>query len=73
MRGLRLISRSYLELRQGEGSIEVAARERDEQLLLAGRDTVGIDDQLKKRQEDRSQAPKDHLDHLIDQLDALDL
>ena len=58
---------------KGEDPIEVAARERDEQLLLAGRDTVGIDDQLKKRQEDRSQAPKDHLDHLIDQLDALDL
>ena len=58
---------------KGEDPIEVAARERDEQLLLAGRDTVGIDNQLKKRQEDRSQAPKDHLDHLIDQLDALDL
>ena len=55
---------------KGEDPIEVAARERDEQLLLAGRDTVGIDDQLKKRQEDRS-CPKDHLDHLIDQLDAL--
>ena len=58
---------------KGEDPIEVAARERDEQLLLAGRDTVGIDDQLKKRQEDRSQSPKDHLDHWIDQLDALDL
>ncbi len=58
---------------KGEDAIEVAARERDEQLLLAGRDTVGIDDQLKKRQAARQQAPKDELDHLIDQLDALDL
>ena len=58
---------------KGEDPIEVAARERDEQLLLAGRDTVGIDDQLKKRQADRSKAPKDRLDQLIDELDALDL
>lgn len=58
---------------KGEDPIEVAARERDEQLLLAGRDTVGIDDQLRKRQSDRKQAPKDELDQLIDQLDALDL
>ncbi len=34
-----------------EDPIATAARERDEQLLLAGRDAVGIDDQLKKRQE----------------------
>ena len=58
---------------KGEDPIEVAARERDEQLLLAGRDTVGIDDQLQKRQADRKQSPKDELDRLIDQLDALDL
>ena len=58
---------------KGEDPIEVAARERDEQLLLAGRDTVGIDDQRKKRQADRSKAPKDRLDQLIDELDALDL
>lgn len=58
---------------KGEDPIEVAARERDEQLLLAGRDTVGIDDQLKKRQSDLKRGPKDELDQLIDQLDALDL
>ena len=58
---------------KGEDPIEVAARERDEQLLLAGRDTVGIYDQIKKRQSDRSKAPKDRLDQLIDELDALDL
>ena len=34
----------------GDDPIATAARERDEQLLLAGRDAVGIDDQLKKRQ-----------------------
>ena len=53
--------------------IATAARERDEQLLLAGRDAVGIDDQLKKRQADLASGPKDQLDHLIDSLDQFDL
>jgi MinD superfamily P-loop ATPase len=56
-----------------EDPIATAARERDEQLLLAGRDAVGIDDQLKRRQADRTAKPKDQLDALIDSLDALDL
>lgn len=53
--------------------IATAARERDEQLLLAGRDAVGIDDQLKKRQDNLAAGPKDQLDHLIDSLDEFDL
>ena len=53
--------------------IATAARERDEQLLLAGRDAVGIDDQLLKRQADLKSEPKDDLDHLIDSLDEFDL
>ena len=53
--------------------IATAARERDEQLLLAGRDAVGIDDSLKKRQADRMSKPKDSLDCLIDSLDDFDL
>lgn len=57
----------------GDDAIATAARERDEQLLLAGRDAVGIDDQLKKRQAELNQQPKDELDHLIDSLDQLDL
>ena len=57
----------------GDDPIATAARERDEQLLLAGRDTVGIDDQLKKRQADRESQPKDRLDQLIDSLDEFDL
>ena len=54
-------------------AIETAARERDEQLLLAGRDAVGIDDQLRRRQQDQMSQPKDELDKLIDSLDELDL
>jgi NAD-dependent dihydropyrimidine dehydrogenase PreA subunit len=53
--------------------IATAARERDEQLLLTGRDAVGIDDQLKRRQEDLAAKPKDDLDVLLDSLDEFDL
>ncbi|KLU04005.1 4Fe-4S ferredoxin, iron-sulfur binding domain protein [Rhodopirellula islandica] len=53
--------------------IATAARERDEQLLLTGREAVGIDDNLKKRQAALSEKPKDNLDRLIDSLDELDL
>jgi hypothetical protein len=52
--------------------IATAARERDEQLLLAGRNAVGIDEQLMKRQADLKSEPKDDLDHLIDSLDEFD-
>lgn len=58
---------------KNEDLIETAARERDEQLLLVGRDTIGIDDQLKKRQADLAASPKDGLDRLIDSLDEFDL
>jgi hypothetical protein len=57
----------------GDDPIATAARERDEQLLLVGRETVGIDDQLKKRQSDHVAKPKDQLDRLIDSLDEFDL
>jgi len=57
----------------GEDAVATAARERDEQLLLVGREAVGIDDQLKRRQADLQDQPKDKLDHLIDSLDELDL
>jgi NAD-dependent dihydropyrimidine dehydrogenase PreA subunit len=52
---------------------DVAARERDEQLLLAGRKPVGVADVIPKRQTDKQQQPKDELDDLIDELDDLDL
>lgn len=53
--------------------IATAARERDEQLLLTGREAVGIDENLKKRQAALNETPKDNLDRLIDSLDELDL
>ena len=52
---------------------EAAARERDEQLVLAGREAVGMTVGIPKRQTNKETAPKDELDDLIDELDDLDL
>jgi NAD-dependent dihydropyrimidine dehydrogenase PreA subunit len=58
-----------------EKALDVAVSERDEQLLLAGRapvgTEVGIRDQNAKRT--RETSPRDELDELIDELDAIDL
>jgi hypothetical protein len=56
-----------------QDALEVAARERDEQLVLAGRQAVGLSIGIPKRQADKQQAPKDDLDNLLDALDELDL
>ncbi len=57
---------------QGKSAEEIAALERDEQLVLAGRNTVGMQGLEKRqghRQDDRR---RDELDDLVDQLDRLD-
>ena len=55
-------------------AFEVAARERDEQLLAAGREAVGMSVGMPKRQPAAPEdAPKDDLDRLIDALDELEL
>lgn len=51
--------------------VAIAARERDEQLLLAGREAVGLPES-RRRSKSRSSQP-DQLDELIDQLDAADI
>lgn len=56
----------------GESAEQVAIRERDEQLELAGRAAVGAAVGLPKRQSSAPQ-PKDELDSLLDQLDELDI
>lgn len=56
-----------------QSAIEIAAKERDEQLVLAGRDAVGLSVGIPKRQADKPAEPKDDLDKLIDQLDELDV
>ena len=55
-----------------ESAEEIAVRERDEQLQLAGRAAVGTAVGLPKRQTATAQ-PKDELDSLLDSLDELDI
>ena len=57
----------------GKSAEEIAAIERDEQLLAAGRDAVGMTVGMPKRQTERDNEPKDELDSLVDELDELDL
>ncbi len=56
-------------------ALDVAARERDEQLLLAGRDAVGLSVGIPKRQAHKPEGDgtSDELDSLIDKLDELDI
>ncbi|MEX2115066.1 MAG: ferredoxin family protein [Pirellulales bacterium] len=54
-------------------AIEVAAQERDGELVAAGRDAVGLTVGIPKRQSGKQQEPKDELDNLMDQLDDLGL
>ena len=56
-------------------AVEVAARERDEQLLMAGREAVGMEVGIPKRHanERKSDESQDDLDRLLDSLDELEL
>ena len=58
---------------EGKSAIEIAALERDEQLLMTGREAVGLSVGIPKRQTDKPAQPKDELDRLLDQLDELDV
>jgi NAD-dependent dihydropyrimidine dehydrogenase PreA subunit len=54
-------------------ALEQAVIERDRELVADGRDAVGMAVGIPKRQVDKPAGPKDDLDNLMDQLDALDL
>ena len=56
-----------------ESADEAAARERDEQLVLAGRTPVGMTVGMPKRQDCSEPKHRDKLDDLIDELDDLDV
>lgn len=56
-----------------EKAHEVAARERDEQLLAVGREAVGMAVGMPKRHDPTISEPADDLDRLMDSLDELDL
>jgi NAD-dependent dihydropyrimidine dehydrogenase PreA subunit len=57
----------------GGDALQVAAQERDRELVLDGREAVGMTVGIPKRQADRSKEPKDDLDNLMDALDGLDI
>jgi len=57
----------------GETPEEAAARERDEQLVMAGREAVGMSVGMPKRQANKDAREKDELDDLIDALEDIDL
>jgi hypothetical protein len=57
----------------GGDAINIAARERDQELVKDGRDAVGLTVGIPKRQADKKDEPKDDLDKLMDSLDALDI
>ena len=58
---------------EGKSAAEIAAIERDEQLIAAGRDAVGMSVGIPKRQTERTEEPKDELDDLVDELNDLDI
>jgi len=58
---------------EGKSAEEIAALERDEQLVAAGRDAVGMTVGIPRRQDDKSEQAKDDLDDLVDQLNDLDI
>jgi NAD-dependent dihydropyrimidine dehydrogenase PreA subunit len=57
----------------GADAINIAAQERDRELVADGREAVGLAVGIPKRQSNRAAEPKDDLDKLMDSLDALDL
>ncbi len=57
----------------GESAEEAAARERDEQLVMAGRDAVGMSIGMPKRQAESGSRQNDALDDLIDELENIDI
>jgi NAD-dependent dihydropyrimidine dehydrogenase PreA subunit len=54
-------------------ALNQAVEERDRELVADGRQAVGMAVGIPKRQSGKEQGPKDDLDNLMDQLDALDL
>ena len=58
---------------EGKSAEELAALERDEQLVAVGRDAVGMTVGMPRRHENPGDEPKDDLDDLVDELNDLDI
>ena len=57
----------------GGDAINIAAAERDRELVRDGREAVGLAVGIPKRQVNKADGPKDELDDLMDALDAVDI
>jgi Pyruvate/2-oxoacid:ferredoxin oxidoreductase delta subunit len=57
----------------GGDALMIAAAERDGELVKDGRQAVGLTVGIPKRQAEKPAGPKDDLDRLMDQLDALEI
>lgn len=57
----------------GGDAINIAASERDAELVKDGREAVGLTVGIPKRQADKKAEPKDDLDNLMDALDKMEL
>lgn len=57
----------------GGDALAIAARERDHELVADGRHAVGMTVGIPKRQQGKADQPKDDLDRLMDDLDALEI
>lgn len=53
-----------------ESALEMAVKERDQELVADGREAVGMKVGIPKRQEGKAQSPRDNLDDLLDSLDS---
>lgn len=76
--GLKIdLSKLFGAPESDEDAAEVAARERDEQLILAGREAVGagtgLSERIAEKKAETKNQKSDDLDNLLDQLDSLDL
>jgi NAD-dependent dihydropyrimidine dehydrogenase PreA subunit len=54
-------------------ALELAAQERDQELVADGREAVGMTVGIPKRQAEKDDQPRDELDDMLDDLDNLDL
>jgi NAD-dependent dihydropyrimidine dehydrogenase PreA subunit len=57
----------------GGDALQIAAQERDRELVADGRVAVGMSVGIPKRQTNKPEEPKDDLDKLMDSLDALEI
>ncbi|TWT32056.1 ATP-binding protein [Blastopirellula retiformator] len=72
--GLKIdLSQLFGKPAEDPNAVDTAVRERDEQLMLAGRDAVGSSVGVPKRQADKPAEARDELDDLIDAVDELDI